>query len=171
MNSGAYRIGVTGHRWFDDVDDVTIRVDDTLRAICGTQHGATIEIWSSLAEGADRLVVERALSLPGTTLAVVLQLEADDYEADFDSASSRIEFRRLLDESASISVTGADEPGDRTSAYRRAGIAVVEAVQTLIAVWDGEPAQGIGGTGEIVELARHSVDTIVVPVTRTTVAP
>lgn len=32
---------------------------------------------------------------------------------------------------------------------------MLDASDVLVAVWDGEPAQGLGGTAEIVELARH----------------
>ena len=38
-------------------------------------------------------------------------------------------------------------------AYRAAGEAVVERSDVLLAVWDGQPAKGIGGTGEVVAAA------------------
>jgi hypothetical protein len=161
----ATRIGVTGHRWFDDVDGVAAQVDAALAEL-RRDSDAPIEVWSSLAEGADRLVVERAQRIPKTELVVVLPLDTDDYENDFGSPESVDEFRRLLGSATSVSITGPDDTGSRTSAYERAGRTVVDAVDALIAVWDGEPARGRGGTGEIVDRAQERIDTIVIPVTR-----
>ena len=46
---------------------------------------------------------------------------------------------------------------ERDRAYLLAGIVVIERCEILVAVWDGLPARGVGGTGEVVRAAlqRH----------------
>ena len=44
----------------------------------------------------------------------------------------------------------------RTEAYEQAGRYIVEHSDVLLAVWDGLPARGRGGTAEIVAWARDS---------------
>ena len=43
----------------------------------------------------------------------------------------------------------------RTEAYAQAGQYIVDNCDLLIALWDGKPAAGQGGTAEIVEYARE----------------
>jgi hypothetical protein len=73
----------------------------------------------------------------------------------------------LLAVATRVIVTGSDASGERVAAYERAGMAMLDAVDMLIAVWDGKPSRGRGGTSEIVAAARsRGLDVIVVPVTR-----
>ncbi len=158
------RVGVTGHRALVDVDGLAEAVDTALDRIAVKR---VIRVRSSLAEGADRLVTERVLARPGGTLVAVLPLAADEYAEDFTSAASRGEFRRLLAVAEAVEVTGPDTGGTRDSAYERAGRAVVDGSDVLLALWDGDVAQGRGGTAEIVAYAREEgVRVEVVPVKR-----
>ena len=158
------RIGVTGHRSFEHVDVVERRVDTVLAELANADP--EVEIWSSLAEGADRIVAARALAL-GARLVAVLPLPADDYRRDFATAESNAEFDRLLAAAAVVTVTGTSAGGDRTRAYHRAGDEIVRAVDVLVALWDGGPARGHGGTAEMVALAhRLGTDVEIVPVVR-----
>ncbi len=175
---GTCRLGVTGHRTFDDVlgtqQLVDVAVDDAVAAAVtdggdeSTGEPTTVEFWTSLAEGADRLVAERVFAAhPSAQLHVVLPLEPDDYARDFATQESVASFRKLLQRAASVRVTGPDIGGTRESAYERAGVAVVEAVDTLIAVWDGKPARGRGGTAQMIELAKSLGKSMaVIPVAR-----
>lgn len=45
------------------------------------------------------------------------------------------------------------EPSEE--AFYAAGKAVVDACDWLIAVWDGEPARGLGGSADVVAYARN----------------
>jgi hypothetical protein len=165
-DTGVLRIGVTGHRSFDRVEVVTAAVDDVLSELHDESERG-MEVWSSLAEGADRLVAERAVDVADAELVVVLPLDVDDYRTDFDSAESSAEFDRLCALAADVTVTGPDASGSRESAYERAGLAIVDAVDVLVAVWDGEPARGRGGTAQIVAAARTAgARVVVIPVTR-----
>jgi hypothetical protein len=117
---------------------------------------------SSLAEGADRVVARAVLSYPDASLDAVLPLTLEDYMEDFASEASRKEFAELLSRCSepvllrtrSIREERSDAGGQaeiRSDAYAKAGQYVVDHCDVLIAVWDGEPARGGGGTAEIVE--------------------
>ncbi len=155
----ALRVGVTGHRSFADVDAVTNAIDAVLERLA-PDDTTTITVVSSLAEGADRLVVDRVLRRPHGALEVILPLAGDDYADDFTSDASRRQFSELLATASSVEVAAAgdrdrdpDFGWSRQEAYERAGRAVVDRCDALIAVWDGEQARGRGGTAEIVHYA------------------
>ena len=117
------------------------------------QWGRPLELWTSLAEGADRLVADAVLlGDPAARLVVVLPLPADDYRTDFADAASVAEFDRFLERADEVHVTGPVD--DRIAAYERAGELIAEATEVLVAVWDGAPARGPGGTAEVVAYAR-----------------
>lgn len=108
---------------------------------------------SSLAEGADRIAAREILRRPGGTLRAVLPLPIADYEQDFAEAGSRAEFRALLARAQVVEeVTAA---GDRDASYRAAGRRVVDLCDVLIAVWNGKPGRGVGGTADVVGYARE----------------
>lgn len=113
--------------------------------------GRPLVALSPLAEGADRLVAEVVLEQPGARLMAVLPLPQDDYEHDFVSPESRAEFRRLL--AQADEVTTLPPAPDRNEAYASVGEYVLDHSDVLVAIWDGQPAQGRGGTAEIVRAA------------------
>lgn len=147
VGSAGVRVGVTGHRAFAGTAAVSALVDDTLAGL-----GARGRVVTSLAEGADRLVARRAARLRGWSHEVILPLDPDDYEADFADEESVAEFRRLL--AAAVAVDQVAPAASREDAYLAAGLAVLDRSDALLAIWDGEPSRGRGGTAEIVAEAR-----------------
>lgn len=145
-------VGVTGHRILVETEKVAAGIDVAVQEIQAVYPGQCYRVLSSLAEGADRLVADRFLRLHGAQLEVPLPLPECEYIKDFGSPRSVEEFRRLLNKAKRI--IPVQEGETREAAYRAAGRFVVENCDLLIAVWDGQPAQGEGGTAEIVELAR-----------------
>ncbi len=145
-------IGVTGHRVLAEQGKLEAGLDDVASRIAAGFPGEPWTVISALAEGADRLVARRLLAGPATRLVAVLPLAAGDYEANFSAAPSRQEFRALLD--------GADEvievvpATSQDAAYEAAGREVLDRADVLVAVWDGQGAQGQGGTAAIVAQAR-----------------
>jgi len=85
-------------------------------------------------------------------LHVVLPMASGDYCEDFPSAESLAEYQSLLDRAAVVKEL--EPQTERNASYEAAGRYVVDHCDTLIAVWDGQPARGRGGTGEIVAYAR-----------------
>jgi hypothetical protein len=153
---GTVRVGVTGHRTLADPTGVERRVGDALTWIAAQLGGSppsTVRFTavSSLAEGADRVVAHRILAEPDAELEALLPLPPGDYAVDFIDASSREEFRALLTRARWTVVSTQPRP----AAYEDAGRRVVDAADVLLAVWDGEPSRGRGGTAEIVAYARR----------------
>jgi len=111
-------------------------------------------VLSPLAEGADRLVVREVLKVPESILEVVLPLQKDDYMQDFGTSESTEEFEQLLSQAGSVKIL--PYKTERTEAYEQLGRYVVDQCDVLIALWDGKPAAGRGGTDEIVQYARET---------------
>ena len=175
------RIGVTGHRRLDNPASLQAVVKQALdvemprlfrpesRAMIDRVRPAGLapisyRVLTALAEGADRFVARAVLEFPRATLQAVLPLTIEDYLEDFASEESRQEFRELLalcrcpvllrtrnirDEQQSR----AHEAELRNHAYGAAGQYVVDHCDVMLAVWDGKPARGRGGTAEIVDYA------------------
>lgn len=146
------RIGVTGHRILAELDRVGAGVGEALRRIDEVFPGQGWTVISPLAEGADRLVAEQALSRPSARLVVPLPLPRLDYMTDFQSAESRAEFLRLLERADQVIEL---PPAATRSQYDAAGSYVLDNCDVLVAVWDGKGSQGDGGTAAIVERARR----------------
>jgi len=162
------RVGVTGHRALSTEAAVTegtraalACVRDLLppSALTPVVHCAI----SSLAEGSDRLVAEVVLDQSGSTLEVPLPMAIDEYRTDFETEDSRAAFDRLLSRAAVV--VEAPPCETRQEAYERAGRYVVDRCDVLVAVWDGEPSRGQGGTADVVAYAlEQRVPVLVVPV-------
>lgn len=139
------RFGVTGHQMRPGVDWGWVRRE--VRRVLGT-GGPEAVLWSSLATGADTVAAEEALAA-GLSLGVVIPHEG--YERVYAGAD-RAAFDRLFD--AASQVVSIGPRADRESAYLDAGRMVADRSDLLLVVWDGRPAAGRGGTGDIAEHAR-----------------
>lgn len=108
-----------------------------------------VTIVSSLAAGADQFLAGIAVRR-GAALRVVIP--AHNYEATFTTARERERFSRLLRKAASVSRLTFQQPSEH--AFLAAGKRVVDTSDTVVAVWDGLRAAGLGGTADIVAYAR-----------------
>jgi len=161
------RLGVTGHRRLTNPDGVAAAVRTALHReilqAAGLSALPAVRILTCLAEGADRLVARVALEEPAAALSAVLPIPPADYAEEFNSPASRQEFEELLRRDPepiclhprplAEEFSGLDAASARRTAYRNAGRHVADRCDVLIAVWDGEPARGPGGTAEIVAYA------------------
>jgi len=145
-------IGVTGHRILDSPKSIISGVDEALHVIQSSFHAEHMAVLSPLAEGADRLIADRALAISGTKLIAILPMPIDIYQEDFQSPSSSVEFHDLLLQANEV--IELPRTIKREESYRRAGEYLVAHCDVLIAIWDGLPSRGPGGTAEIITLAR-----------------
>lgn len=156
--SPALTVAVIGHRRLQDAVAVAASIRSVLSGLIaapqnGPQTPRRLVLLSPLAEGADRLAAHEVLRLPAGVLRAVLPLAPQDYEEDFPAPTSQAEFRGLLALAAGIEVLA---PGpSRAEAYRAAGYRVVDDCDIVLAVWDGQPTSGAGGTAETVAYARE----------------
>jgi hypothetical protein len=81
----------------------------------------------------------------------MLVIPCDHYESTFNNAEDLAAYWRLLDSSAERIQLPFAAPSEE--AYWAAGKHVVEATDLLVAVWDGLPAGGLGGTADVVHYA------------------
>jgi len=146
-------IGVTAHRVLTDLDTIVTGVDAALAHVEQAFAGQPLTLISSLAEGGDRLVVPRVLARLRAQLMVPLPLPKADYMRDFASAEARAEFLRLL--RLATHVVELPPRPTREEAYESAGLFMLDHSDVLLTIWDGQAAQGRGGTGAIVAEARR----------------
>ncbi len=161
-------VGVTGHRDLaaDEADNAVQRVRDLFRSLATSYPHTPVILLSSLAEGADRLVARTALEC-GAELYVVLPLRSELYEKDFASTQSLEEFRQLMARSSGSGIVpmtnhrdtqAAQTPGPaRDLRYAAAGAFLVSHSELLIALWDGNEDEILGGTSQIVRFALQGV--------------
>lgn len=148
------RIAVSGHRFLDNPEGVTRCVDQLIQQIAVDYPGLVWSVFSPLAEGADQLVVERILRhQPQARLVVPLPMPEEAYLATFNTKSGRAQFHRLHALAQQTLVL----PGTATpeTAFLQIGRYLIEQCDLLIAVWDGKPARGPGGTSDVVQMARQ----------------
>ena len=139
-------IGITGHQRLEESRSwpwVRQHVDAILSQAFKPVVGIT-----SLAIGADQVFAQSVLQ-HGGRLAVVVPFEG--YENAFSDDRERGEYHRLLRFASTVEVL-ARMKSDEDS-YCEAGKRVVDLCHILIAVWDGKPAAGRGGTADIVNYA------------------
>ena len=155
-------VGVSGHRIPPKLPNEAVpalytTVCQTLEifnseTIAHTGVGDQIVV-SSLAEGADTIVAEAGLQL-GFRLEAILPFRREEYASDFKSQQAFVNYQHLLERASAIHELGGN-PLDRPHAYQAAGFAMLAKIDILIAIWDGNPADGVGGTGEIIERAAN----------------
>ncbi len=141
-------VGVTGHRSFPEPERVAAAVDTVLGSFETAGPGVVV---SALADGADRLVARQALARPGWSLTAVLPMPLHEYLDDFDEAS-QWELVDLLDQAGEVEEL--EPAGGRDETYLQGGRHVVDRCDALVALWDGRPAFGRGGTADVVTYAR-----------------
>ena len=147
------KIGITGHRAFVDREKIITGIEQALLFIAGRYPNQSWMVYSSCAEGADRLVVDRIrLFKPDVRLVIPLPLPIDDYLQDFALPESRFEFLQLVGQAAEI--IPPQNPLPRPDCYSASGHAILTNSDVLIALWDGWAARGPGGTAEVVTSAR-----------------
>lgn len=142
-------IGFSGHRVLGDEAKCREMILSFLRQRSAASSELVYGV-SSVAAGADLLFAESCIQLE-LPLCVLLPLPVDEFRKDFDDASwSRAE--HVLAKAASVEVTAGDQ--SREECYYECGIATVQQSQLLLALWNGEPSHGLGGTEDIVTFAK-----------------
>jgi len=179
----ALRVGITGARTLDanqeprlyhEVTSLLHAVRQQVAMLAATPeakaaytklHGAVpvaLSFISPLAEGADRLAAQAAHHA-GYALLVPMPFVQDDYETDFKTKASIEEFRMMLGWAGEDRLEldgGRDQPAqgryDEARSYEAVGRFIVRNCDLLIAIWDGRPPRGRGGTFDTVRFAAET---------------
>jgi hypothetical protein len=137
------RIGITGHTNLTPPSVPLVAA--AVRSALATQ--APLSGVTCLARGADQIFAHAVLDLGGT-LDVVLP------SADYRERQTALsEFDALLDRAATVHTMPFPRSGP--AAYMAASEHMLARVDSLVAVWDGRPSTGYGGTADVVHAARH----------------
>lgn len=143
-------VGFSGHRQLKDLGGV----ERTIRGILTGLRTEGVVEWlalSSVAAGSDIAFARTALET-GMGWEAVLPLPPAEFRQDFTDVEWR-EVEAILGQAEHVRVIG--ERGRREDAYLDCGMETVNHCDLLLAVWDGEPSRGRGGTAEIVAYARE----------------
>jgi hypothetical protein len=148
------KIGITGHQRLKDPldwDRVRLEMERILASFPQPLIGIT-----SLAIGADQLFAEIILQQSGTFEAII---PFAGYELKFAEGDEREKYQHLLNRASRVEIL--HKIASEEHAYFEAGKRVVDLADTLVAVWDGKPAAGLGGTADVVAYAQQQGKTVI----------
>jgi hypothetical protein len=148
----SFIVGVSGHRDLNESHEGPLgeAVTAFLREIAALLPDTEIRVMAGMAYGADLLAAESALEL-GLGVDAVLPVPLPDYATDFNTGSFR-ELNTLLRHpnvrciELPLPRAGAGRPEN----YLNLARALQDNCDLLIALWDGGPWAGIGGTVDTV---------------------
>lgn len=138
------QLAITGHRGLSD--ELEAEVDRMIRATVA-ENRDVVGV-SCLADGADAVFAQAVLDAGGSLIAV---LPAAEYR-DSLPEEYRPVYDRLLARAGKVVQLPFVTPDPQ--AYMEAGKRMVDESDTLLAVWDGLPGRGHGGTADVVAYAR-----------------
>lgn len=160
----SFAIGACGHRALPDADLAGLRAEaarlfGAVRAELMRRHardqGAAappaLRCLCGLAEGADALLAAAALA-EGWKLEAILPFARQEFERDFTAQPALEEFRRLL----GLAACRGELNGSRAAGaqpYVEVGERILARSNLILAIWDGLPPRGPGGTGDVVRQA------------------
>jgi hypothetical protein len=142
-------VGMTGHQGLrtPTAELVTAALRDTLSRYAPNLVGVTM-----LGPGADQLFARVVLSLGGA-LYVVQPTTGRQYRDGFEDPDAQRGYDELHRRASYFEALEHTESTEQ--AHMDAGKAVVERSSVLVAVWDGQPSRGLGGTADVVAYARE----------------
>lgn len=140
------KVGITGHQERPGIDWPWVA-----DVICNelAPFSAGLIGLSSLAQGADQVFAEAVLESGG-------ELHFVKPIADYEKTLKGEHLNRFLQlESAATATIDLPAAASDQDAYLAAGEYIAAHSELLIAVWDGEPAVGKGGTADVVAFAKR----------------
>ncbi|PUA19358.1 hypothetical protein [Glaciimonas sp. PCH181] len=134
------RIAVSGHQARPGIDWkwTAFEIEAVLR-----HYQPIRQAFTSLAVGSDQVFAREALALDIPVSAVIPMI---GYERFF-TGSDLESYEALLEHCNVIRLDGS---GDDDKSFLDAGRYVVDSSDLLVAIWDGQRANGLGGTANIV---------------------
>jgi len=139
------KIGITGHQQLGSEATITW-LAETLEGVIHQYH---IDVGlSSLAVGADQLYAE---VLRKAHIPYIAVIPCAGYETTFQTTGDLERYQELLRGASKRRQLHFEKPSE--TAFYEAGKQIANHSDMLIAIWNGQPAKGLGGTGDIVKYA------------------
>lgn len=142
------KIGISGHQNLDNKSDwdwVKLQID---KIILTDLHSPLTGI-SSLAIGADQIFAKSILEHRGKLIAII---PFPEYQETFLNPTDKELYFSILKVAKPVVL---EKKGSSEQSFFEAGKKVVEMSDLMIAVWDGKPAEGLGGTADIVRYVKQ----------------
>lgn len=138
------RVGITGHQGLPASTRKLVSTAIAAELLeLSPVHGI-----SALAEGADQIFATNVLDMGGKLTAVI---PSANYAKSFATPAGEATYWRLRAEADDIIELSFASPCEE--AYWAAGQRIVELADVMLAVWDGKPSGGLGGTADVVAFA------------------
>ena len=147
------KVGISGHQRLHDPSAwswVKSAMSNELDALEPPLTGI-----SSLAIGADQVFAKMVVQRGGQIHAII---PFEGYERTFSSEDLEA-YHRALSKASIIEVMQTD--GSDEDKFLAAGMRIVDLAELIVAVWDGKPAKGVGGTADVVAYAINKHTTII----------
>ena len=142
------RLAITGHRGLPEHTERL--VDKALRAEIARHGDGELIGLSAIADGADTLFAQAVLDRGGSLVVII---PAERYRAGLP-ADHHATYDALL--ARASRVIKLDHVESTSEAHMDASIRMLEEADHVVAVWDGQPARGYGGTADVVDAARKA---------------
>lgn len=148
-------VGITGHRDIPEQDFPNLRklISEQLQGLQREFPNTPLLLLSGLAEGADRLVVQVAIEL-NVAFSAILPMPQQDYCNDFETLESKREFEQLLASATWVETLqppkNNNQIATRAECYEQLGVYLARYSHILMALWNGDKAEKIGGTSQVV---------------------
>lgn len=148
------RIAISGHRGLPLAAEAL--VDAALRDALSRYAPGDLTGISCLADGADSLFATAVIDVGGRLEAVI---PAEEYREGLP-AEHHVTYDRLL--AAASAVHRLPFKESTSESHMAASELMLDLADELVAVWDGQPARGYGGTADVVAAARRDGVPVVV---------
>lgn len=141
-------VGFSGHRSIADLKVTAESISAALDALVAKR--SPIVAISSLARGSDTLFV-REIASRKIPFVLILSFPTARLQKDFEPESWQ-QVAPLITQAFHVEEVPGSESDDE--AYMETGVRIVDLADIVIAVWDGNPSAGLGGTGDVVAYSR-----------------
>lgn len=142
------RMGITGHRGLPGHVERLVRT--ALVDLVEQQDPGSLVGVTCVADGPDTWFAEAVLDHGG---AIEVVVPAEEYRESLPE-SHRATYDALLRRASDVHSTGLR--ASDSHAHQAGSEIVVRSVDLLVAVWDGKPARGYGGTADAVAFAART---------------
>jgi hypothetical protein len=144
-----FAVGFTGHRKILEEEKARTAIYKFLEAQKADSSGKIYGV-TSVAAGADLIFAETCLRLQ-IPLRILLPFPEEEFRKDFDEPTWK-RAENVMSRALAVDVVGTDP--SRDARYYECGVETVQQSKLLLALWDGKPSNGLGGTEDIVSFAR-----------------
>lgn len=139
-------LGITGHRGL--THELSEQITAMLRAELATSAPGELTGVSCLADGADTLFAQAVLDRGGILQVLVpARKYRDGLPQEHHAAYDRLIAR-------AVQVHELDYEDSTAESHMAASMLMLTLIDELVAIWDGSPSRGYGGTADVVEQAR-----------------